>query len=221
LCATLDVVNEVFFNGSTVSRKERERAARWIAARQGLPRAYAGAMCAPTEKDFTEGAGVFTGEKVRSGAGLAHIFGEEACRALILLDVPAAVVREALARASAPMLDRVASEVSRGGRLGMYCCHTCSCALWRHLAVREFGEVERFLAAGMKELKSRRDGSGRWKSFPFHYTLLALLDVRLPAAMEEMRYAARVCERMPKRPAHQDQYALRRRLLAERVLDRC
>ena len=162
---------------------------------------------------------VFTGERIRSGAGTAHILGEEACRALILLSAPAAGVRKALADASAGMIHRLDSS-PRNVKTGTYCCGTCSASLWRHLAVGGLENAERLLAAALKTLKANRDG-GRWGHFPFYYTLLALSEIPLRPAIEEMRYAAPSCERLLKRRPKDDKYDSRRRDLAERILGKC
>lgn len=216
LAQTLDRVNEALFYGKSLPKPQREEVARWIASRQGLPRSYAG-MFAPTEGDFKKGIRLFTGERIQTRAGTAHILGEEACRVLILLGASGKAVGKALQRASAGMIDRLRYEKSPG----IYCCGKCSVALWRHLAVGGLEHSERRLAAGLKTLKAHRDGSGRWKVFPFHYTLLALSEIDLPTAVKEMRYAAQVCERILKRSAGIDKFAGRRRVLAERILDRC
>ncbi len=216
LAATLDAVNDAFFYGRRLSKTDRLQVAKWIAGRWGKPGSYAG-MFAPTKKDFAEGIRFFTGESIKTRAGTAHILGEEACRTLILLNVTNKDVTDALAGATAGMLTRLAKEV----RSGMYCCGKCSCSLWRHLAVGGLDNAERRLAAGMKALKLRRDGNGRWKVFPFFYTLLALSEIDLPSAVAEMRYAAPSCERILQRSPKDDKFAQRRRLLAERVLENC
>ena len=216
LAATVDAVNEAFFFGRPLSKSDRQQAAKWIAGRQGEAGSYAG-MFAPTKKDFAEGLRLFTGELIKTRAGTAHIIGEEACRALILLNATGKDVADALSEATAGMLGRLRKEI----RPGMYCCGKCSCALWRHLSVGGLDKAERRLAAGVKTLKSRRDGNGRWKVFPFYYTLLALSEIDLPSAVSEMRYAAPSCERVLKQSPKDDGYAQRRRLLAERVLAKC
>jgi hypothetical protein len=158
---------------------------------------------------------------IRTRAGTAHILGEEACRALILLDVSLPGVRQALSRASAGMMARLGK--ARELAAGTYCCGRCSVSLWRHLAAGGLKEVdpERLLTAGMKTLKSHRQGNGRWKRFGFYYPLLALSEIELPSAVNEMRYAAPACERYLKRPPKDDQINQRRRLLAERILAKC
>ena len=73
----------------------------------------------------------------------------------------------------------------------------------------------------MVELRGSRKGDGRWRRFPFYYTLLALSDIDLPGAVEEIRYAAPVCEAYLKRPPKPDSTSQRRHELVERVLGRC
>ena len=220
LGATLDALNEAWFRGSALSASERREAARWIAGRQGLPGSYAD-MFAPTHEERGEGLRLFTGEAVVSGGGARHILGEEACRALILLDVADPDVAGALARASRGMIGRLRSSPDRAR--GMYCCGRCSVALWRHLAVGglEEADPEGWLRVGVDTLKQHRRGDGRWRRFPFYYTVLALTDMDMGVAVEELRYAAPVCEKLFKRNATGDVFAQRRRVLAERVLERC
>ena len=82
-------------------------------------------------------------------------------------------------------------------------------------------EGERHLAAGMRALKAHRLGDGRWRRFPFHYTVLALSEIDARGALSEMRYAAAVLERLLKRAPRDDAFDARRRAAAERVLGRC
>ena len=219
LVATLDALNEAFFFDRPLSAAQRDQASQWIVSRLGQPRSYRG-MPAPTPEDFKMNAQVFTGEWVRSGAGLAHVFGEEACRALIMLDSPKPEIKQALRSASAGMTSGLAELESRGRPAGLYCCRRCSVALWRHLAVGGLRYAEHRLAAGIKALKSSRGDSNRWNTFPFFYTLLAVNDIGLPSARAELHFAAPALERAVRRPASGDQYDVRRRALMERVLAR-
>lgn len=220
LAATLDALNEAFFCAQSLLEFEREQAAQWIASRQGKVGAYAD-MFAPTKSDFEGGIRLFTGERLRSRGGTAHILGEEACRALILLNIPVNGVRTALDRASHGMMDRLKTVEETHSISGWYCCGTCTASLWRHLAVGGLEDAQRRLEAGMKVLKHYRDGSGGWRRFPFYYTLLSLSEIALPSAVEEMRYASPICERYLKRAPKKDSYSQRRHIVAERILERC
>ena len=218
LAATVDAINEAFLFERPIPKTDRLAAAGWIASRQGERGSYAG-MPAPTPRDFGGGIRLFTGERIRTKAATAHILGEEACRALILLDVRTKAIDVALRKSTAGMLGRLNENWDE--RPGRYCCGACTAALWRHLAAGGLDKCPSRLAAGMKVLKAHRDGKGRWRCFPFHYTLLALTEIDLPAARREMRYAAGGCERILKRKSARDRYDLRRRTVAERVLEMC
>ena len=219
LAATVDAVSEAAFLGRPMPKAQREGAARFIAGRQGLPGSYAG-MFAPSEKERRAGLRLFTGELGRSRAATGHILGEEACRALLVLDVPLASARKALAQATAGLSERL-GDSGKPYAFGLYCCGTCSVSLWRHVLAGGLDRGEMRLAIGLKILKAHRNGAGRYRRFPLHYTMLALAEMDLPAALEEMRYAAPALERSLKRSGADDKFTERRALLAERVLARC
>ncbi|HEY3377180.1 MAG TPA: hypothetical protein VGL77_06750 [Armatimonadota bacterium] len=216
LAATLDAVNEAVFYGREIAPADREDTARWIAARQGQPGAYRG-LFAPTAQDYASGVRLFTGERLHSRASTGHILGEEACQALYRLAVPAADVHAALNRAT----EIVTTFRHSDGDTGYYCCGICTAAYWRHLAVSTLPDAESRLASGLRRLASLHDGKGRWQTFPFYYTLLALTEIDLPAVRTELRYAAPTCERLIRRSAAGDMYTTRRYDVLQRALAKC
>jgi hypothetical protein len=119
LAETLDRVSEMLFFERRIPKAEAQRVARWLAGRQGLPDSYAG-MFAPTPRDFRVGIRLFTGERISSGAATGHILGEEACRAVILLDAGVPEVSAALARANRSMDARLTASESHQGRRGFF-----------------------------------------------------------------------------------------------------
>lgn len=228
LATTVDAVHHAYFLGHVLPDRQRQAGASWIAGRAAQHGSYEG-MPAPTERDFATGCRVFTGERTSSGAGTAHVLGEEACRALLLLDVGGSKVQKALETATESMGRRLRKSRRRetnAGREwgGTYCCAKCTCALWRHLTAGGLSEVdpEEWLVAGVKSLARHRREDGRWRRFPFWYTLLALTDMDFPAAANEMRHGAARCEKLlQRRPREQDVHDRRRRELARRVLAQC
>jgi hypothetical protein len=222
---TLDSVNEVLFENLQVPEVVRCAVASWIADRQGLPGSYAG-MFAPTEYDYAFGTLVFTGEAIRSGAATGHILGEEACAALYRMGGNTPEIREALKRARTGILRRLEQSEVQGQWSGVYCCGTCSVALWRHMLASGAADDARRIDNGMTELRRYRDGTGRWKRFPFYYTLLALSEIDHPAVREEVLYAGAVIERALRRlikmdPEQQSKHDRRRKIVLERVLEKC
>ena len=146
---------------------------------------------------------------------MAHVLGEEACRALAILKAPAKDAKNALTTANANMIRRLGP-----GDIGTYCCGRCSCAYWRNLLVGGLVDQERRLKAGVAVLKASRN-DGKWQRFPFYYALLALNEMDFPSAIAEMRYVAPILERSLKRPAGESDFSPRRRLLAKRILTKC
>ena len=219
LTATVDAVNAAFFYGEKTTAADRQKAARWIASRQGLPGSY-GDMFAMTEGDSAEGVRIFTGQEVGSGGGARHVLGEETCRALRLLDAAQPGVQQALDRATAFMAGKMT-----GGTMqrGMYCCGRCTPSVWRHISagLTDQEPWEEFVYAGLRTLKASRLDTGKWRFFPFHYTLLALTEMDGPAAIAEMRHAAPLCEKTVARKPRPGEYARRQWLVAERVLAKC
>lgn len=219
MALNLDALNDALLSDKKLTKAEKEPAAKWIAGRQGLRYSYAG-MPAPTDVDYNDGVRVYTGEPAKPGVTTGHILGEEACRVLIILNIDDHFVEGALAKATEGMMSKLLlpSGEPNPATMGEYCCGICSVAYWRHLSVGGLQDSKARLAAGMELLKDNRKGNGQWKRFPFYYTLLAISDVSLPSAVEEMKYAAPVLERFMKRAAVDDIYEQRRRALAERVL---
>jgi len=223
---TLDAVNAAIFYNQPISDGERRAAALWIAGRQGLPRSYAG-MFAPTAADYALGALTFTSDPVVSGAGTAHILSEEACYALNRLGVAEHEVQNALRRARAGILRRIDGNEPEPRWTGVFCCATCSVALWRHLLATGRPDDLARLENGLAELKRRRDDKGRWKRFPFYYTLLALSEIDLPAARAEIHYALPTINRALRRLARslpageEEERERRRRIILGRVLEKC
>ena len=217
LAATLEALNDALFFGRAVPKSERAQIAKWIASRQGLPGSYRG-MPAPTEGNFREPVRVFTGETVGSRAGTAHILGEEACRALILLGTSQVGVQDALERSTEWLRAWLAE--GQEARTGRYCCCRCSVALWRHVAVSELPGAEACLAAGVSTLADRREATGRWQGFPFWYTVFALNQMELAGAEAEIRHAVPALERFLRGRAGAGKVHQRRTALAEKVLGR-
>ena len=217
LNATLDAMNVAFFDKLALSANEREQTAVWNAARQGQPGSYAG-LPAPTAQDFADGLTTFAGERLRTRAGTAHILGEEGCRALLLLKVNLQEVKAALKRATDGIEQRIAVCERSGAAAGTYCCGICSCSYWRHLAAGGLSRNEERLAAGMRALRAERLDNGRWRRFPFFYTLLTLQDVGPELAGAELQHAAPACERYLRARPVGTEHGRRRRRLAERVL---
>lgn len=217
LASAFDIVEDAHFFGKKIVASEREALAKSIASQQGLDGSYAG-MFAPTPADFKNGIKLFTGEVIRSGASLRHVSGEEACRALLLLNSKSATVKNALKTATDGMREALDRGRQRGGNL--FCCGTCDPSLWRHITAGGLRGEDEWLDKGTKALRMHQNGKGEWRRFPFFFTLLALLEQDSKPALAEMRYAAPRCERYLSVAPRSNVVAVRRRAVCERVLNR-
>jgi hypothetical protein len=150
---------------------------------------------------------------------------------LRLLNVKKPAIRNAMERAESRIITGVADNFGRKKsdfasltrlKPGMFCCMKCSTALWRHLLARGKGKHADFLSAGLKALKSDRDGEGGWRDWPFTYTLSALIEWGTDEARGELEYAAPACERELKRKfVKTNTYSQRRREVMLRALGAC
>lgn len=220
LASTVDAVSDACFFGVKIPVRTSVAVSEWIAGRQGLPGSYANTF-APTGKD-ARGLRLFTGEMIRTRAGMSHILGEEACRVLALLRVDRRPVQVALERALAGLAARFQAAEAQGTPPGFYCCGACTAAYWRNLALGRLARSEARLRSGLAELKRLRDGCGKWRRFPFFYTCLALTEIELDLAKAEMQYASAYWERNLERLSRREDDASRRRtVVGQRLLARC
>jgi hypothetical protein len=218
LSQTVDAINAAQFDGRSLPAAERSQAARWIAARQGLPGAYGGTFAGfPSER--AKGIVLFTGERIAS-ASARHILGEETSRALRLLRVRDRSVTRALEAADDGLMRCLARAASDPRTLnpGLYCCGKCSVGLWRNLLAGGLDRRDERLRGGAAHLRSVRDGEHGWRRFPFWYTVLALSEMDSSEAAAELKYAAPALERAASRPLSSGGYARRRQQLAARTL---
>jgi hypothetical protein len=220
LSRTIDAVAGLGWDGGSLSAAQRLRVARWIAARQGLPGAYADTFAGFTS-ELEKGIVVFTGERITS-ASARHILGEETSRCLRQLRVADPAVQSALDRASAGMmrcLERAALG-PRNGNPGRFCCGKCTVGLWRNLQTGNLDRSEERLSKGIGDLRRLRKDEGGWQAYPFWYTVLALTGVDLPEARRELEYAAPTLEPVTRKRRPSTLYAQRRQDLAHQALAR-
>jgi hypothetical protein len=204
----LEEVRQGFRNKSIAYVQE---ALQWVLARQGLPGSYSN-LFMPTVQDLTQGAHLLTGERMQSGGGARHVLGEEALRTVILWNLGSApAVTEALKGFN--------QIIERGGKSGSYCCHTCTISFLRTLAVVKPDEWEQILEKGLDKIRKARTSDGKWRGFPFYYTLLTLSEIDTASAHAELRHASKIAGRLLKRYTSGDRVSSFRRLALEKTLD--
>lgn len=219
---TLVNINVAQILNQPMRAAQRREAAAFVASRQGLTGSYRG-MFGLTDADRAAGRlPLVTGEMPDTGASMSHIAGEECCRALLTLGVKSAAVTRALDTATANFLGYLQEKQTERFTDGYYCCGKCSVALWRHVIAggMRFSPRTRqlHLVNGLKRLKACRLDNGRWRAFPFFYTLLALTELPPKLARDELAFAAPVCEHLLERSPRGDTTDRVRREIMSRVM---
>ena len=201
LFQTVDNVSEALLFGEEISLYEKSDIAKFIISRQ-VDEAYAGTF-APTEYDSKQDLVLLTGERIKSGAGRYHMIGEEASRILRKLYVQDDKVKAALANSDHGLKTQIEKLLNDPKysyyEYGMYCCKTCSCALWLNLASGGLGNDKNMLQAGMEYLKGFRENNGKWKGFPVYYLLYVLNEIELQLAIDELNHCMPFVEKRLKR----------------------
>lgn len=189
-----------------------KEALNWVLSRQGLEGAYRG-LFAPTKKDI-RGVKLLTGEPIFSAA-LRHILGEEALRTIIVWDYGSlSTVKEA--RES--FIDLLGRGDPPAKTSGFFCCHKCTPAFLRTLAVVKPDEWEATLQKGVENIRKKRTPDGRWHGFPFYYTLLTLSEMDIPSAKAELRYAGTIAKKLLNRYQEEDRTSRFRKIGLEAAM---
>lgn len=215
LAITLDNLNDSILHGNTMDESEKVQTALWLSSLQGKPGSYRGMFAIPPADKKNETM-LYTGDLLNSNASLRHILGEEALHALLWLNVKDGAVQTAVENALAALAEYT-------GYLGKnppptYCCGKCTDAVLRVMRLIPEQEAKRYIQASLKAIKTFRDGNGKWKRFPFYYTLYTLMD--LPGAEDELIYSSAVLERSLKTMKPTDKYKQRKLIIGEKILNR-
>ena len=210
LSGTIDAVSARLACGESLSTTEREDLVAWLLDRQ-IRSGRGSGMLAPFPGEFEAGVRLFTGERLRTRIAIRNVLTLESTRILSALAGEAPEVRSALARTSAAM--RQACFAVSHCVIGE-CAHS-SIAYMRDAAAERSGCRRKWIEDHLHVIREHRDGTGRWKRFPFYYTLLALLEVGTPSANAELEYARPACRRVFERASNGGHAARRKDVLRE------
>lgn len=202
---TLWRLEEARYGFKSKSDADVGEALDWILSRQGLPESYRNHMFAPTEQDFRQGLQSPTGEQIRTRAALMHILGEEALRASIIWGYKSSpTVKKALKG-----FDLIHEAAHINGR---YCCYNCTIAFLRTLTVVKPKNWDETLNRGLNRIRKARTDNGRWKGYPFYYTLMMLSELDVPSAFDELKHARKAAEKQLNRYTGKDRTSRFRRV---------
>ena len=214
LAGTIDTVNVCMAEGEPLLPAEREEVVEWLLVRQVVSGRNSG-MFTPFPGEYKAGVHLFTGERLRTRIAARNVLTLEAARILSALAGTRADVRNALSRTSMAM-GHACFAVSHCV-IGE-CAHS-SIAFMRSAASDRSGDHRKWIEDHLHVIREHRGGKGRWRRFPFYYTLLALLEVGTPSANAELMYARPACDRVIGRSSCSS-FSPRRKRILERVLER-
>jgi hypothetical protein len=217
LSATINAVNEAELSSARISEPSAKQISEFIAGRQGLLHSYCG-LFAPLDDEVKKPFTLFTGETIRSDASARHILGEESLRILKKLGDPSLPVQQAIERAQENFGQRLMDNKVRGYGIGTYCCGNCTVAYWRALTTHWITDAEERLEMGMKDLKKERQ-AGKWRRFPFYYTVLCLSELGKDMAEEEIQYIQPSCERALKFLRANDPHYQQKSVILVKILE--
>jgi len=186
-------VNESHLFGKPINPSGALQISRFIAARQGLPGSYAG-LFAPTESESGKPYKLFTGEVLSTSASSRHILGEECLRILRVLAADDAAVKQATQRAQENFLRQLELTEKKGYATHTYCCGKCTIAYWRTLLTGWLPDWEEKITTGISDLTRSRQ-AGKWRRYPFYYTLQCLYEMPIDLARPEIQYIQPACEK--------------------------
>jgi hypothetical protein len=188
-------------------------ALNWILSRQGLKGEYRG-LFAPTEEDV-RGVKLPTGEPIFSAA-LRHILGEEALRAIIVWNVKSSSTVKKAKESFVHLLEGVGEPPAKVS--GFFCCHKCTPAFLRTLAVVKPDGWETILQKGIENIRKERTSDGKWGGFPFYYTLLALSEMDILSAKVELQHASVAAKKLLNRYLKEDRISRFRKIGLEAAM---
>ncbi len=183
---------------------DRDELTEWLLRHQVRTGRDAG-LFRPTVADFEERR-LSTGERLKTKLATAQTLSQEAARILRATSAGRRDVEDAVARTAA--------------RLGETCYALQHCTIGECAA--SFIGYVRFLRGAfgaastpeitwrLQTLSAQRDGKGRWKRFPAYYTVLVLSEIDLPAARDELVYAAPIWSSTARGASIEEPYARRR-----------
>jgi hypothetical protein len=214
LTATLDAAAESFFHQVSIPTQQREEIATLVVSRQSQSGINDGFFI-PFAAESETMVRLFSGERVNTSFAQSHIHLIEAARILKLLARDSYSVTQSIKSANHRMESMCYSKFCSKGE-----CKTLTIAYLRFLLLDGTGNSTSRVNSSLTYLTDHRDRKGKWGNFPFYYTLLMLSETDNPLAIQELQYAASVCEQQQAQNWPADPISKRRQDIIARALAR-
>jgi len=145
---------------------------------------------------------LITGEKLSTKLAVKNISTIQKARLLSSLSAPNATDKSNLQK-----LDEWIKKQCFAEFCGVGECRHSSMAYLRYLGTLNDEIAVSTGETFIQRLSESRDGGGRWKGFPFYYTLLVLSEIPSQDARTELQYAVPACQRAMKRISRKNPYS--------------
>ncbi|MBU0596241.1 hypothetical protein KJ567_06125 [Candidatus Bipolaricaulota bacterium] len=211
---TIERVEERLVAGDETLPQERvAEVVEWLLARQSTSGRRRG-MFQPLADDVDSGVRLATGERLRTRLATWNVLSHEAVRLLRRLAPNDEDVQQATVRALSTF--RQHCYARQHCAIGE-CAHSAISYLRLLASIEDPGDRV-WIDAELATIRRHRLATGRWKRFPFYYTLLALLALPGGTARAELQHAVPACLRVRHRTDPPQPDLARRSDVVERVL---
>ena len=190
LAKTIDSLNECLFYNKSLPKKELNYLFNIVNDRQMHTGTNIGQISL-TPNDYVEGSRLFTGERLHTKLAVKNILTQETFRVISISDENNTNTNGSLELANKWLTESCFAEFCSVGE----CCHS-TIGYMRYLNTIKPKNTKKTLITFIELLKQYRNKMKRWEGFPFYYTLLALSEIDLIEAKNELRFALPACERM-------------------------
>jgi hypothetical protein len=160
--------------------------------------------------DLTQKNRLITGEKLSTKLAVRNIYAVQKARLLSQLISPSSEDMKNLLSLDDWIAEQCFTKFCAAGE-----CRHSTMAYLRYLGTFEDETTKERVETFIRKVSAHRDGKGRWKGFPFYYTLLVLHELNTEAAREELDYAIPACRRAEARiKVNDDFYSIRHDVLS-------
>ena len=214
LAATLDATDEALFFQKTIPVSVRKDVSDLLISRQIQSGSNAGCFIPFTAEAATESR-LFSGERLNTAFASRHIQLIEAARLLKLLGMDDKATAKSIALAENHMNAMCYSKFCSKGE-----CKSITVAYLRYLPTSDQKDSPAHINSLLTQLAAHRDEKGKWRGFPFFYTVLVLSEIDDPLAINEREYAAPVFQKPPGALLSTDPISRRRQAILARAFSR-
>lgn len=188
LAQSINSISRALIEGRIFSEKEKAEIAAFIFDRKNPVDEF---TFYPTNTERINGIRLVTGEKAKTQLLANNALELETLRILSIFVPRDTRLRQLHDKADQRLQKLCIYNICTTGE-----CAAASIVFLRYLTALAQNDHGEKIHCGLDILKQMRDGKGRWKNFPFFYTLLWLTELTWPEGIHELGYALPAYQRL-------------------------